>query len=485
MNRLYNIKRSALAAFLLFCTVFVIYSCRKDSNRANDTPSSDTELIANARRIFEASITKGKVNVSSAVNPGASVAKYIDWKDAYTAQISVGKIVMLPVKFSTTQFIQVGSHKLPLDSLARLFIYTGKQGGKHIEVVTRIPDSEYLANNSKSKKFSGIITVTDWWGNFIKAFKFKNGNVSLLGAPEFRSGDYNKYDVLKYKTTDWDCVTIEHGTCVYAGGSVDCHTDWYEWYCEYTGGGGNQDDSAAPYDYEYGGGGNNPPSQPQQPDPKDPCNEKAKVKAKAENAVVANQNQKLLNNLNSIEPKSGWEYGTEHRLSSWPNGTYQDVDIRTSEQANTYPAKFYWHPDFGYTIGFTHSHPGGTAPSPADLYTMVNSLTNANLISAGQNAINFYKENVTMTVVTKDNGNYAMTIKDWSAMEQFRSQYAANPETYNDTYTANAQQFGNEVALLTMFGSSINLYKADSNSTNYLPRTLSSNNIVGNKPCPN
>ena len=133
------------------------------------------------------------------------------------------------------------------------------------------------------------------------------------------------------------------------------------------------------------------------PDPS-PCIQKNKVRERAQNPVISSRNADLLTKAG----ESPYEFGTEQNLISWPGSNYMDRPIRSNEQTNTYTSQFTWDATNGYTVGFSHDHPLGSAPSPGDVYTMVKSLENANLQAAGTAAIAYYKSNVSMTTVTTD-----------------------------------------------------------------------------------
>ncbi|GGI50307.1 hypothetical protein GCM10011425_15190 [Mucilaginibacter galii] len=126
---------------------------------------------------------------------------------------------------------------------------------------------------------------------------------------------------------------------------------------------------------------------------KDPCLEKLKLAANAQNATIASQNNALLQKALASEP---FEYGTEHNLTSWPNGSYMNLPLRTNNLPNSYTSRFTWDSVNGYTLGFTHYHPRGTAFSPGDVYTMVKSLTSSTLQAAGSAAVKYYKDNATI-----------------------------------------------------------------------------------------
>jgi hypothetical protein len=53
------------------------------------------------------------------------------------------------------------------------------------------------------------------------------------------------------------------------------------------------------------------------------------------------------------------------------------VLVATAANPDQMVQPFTWDSTNGYTIGFTHDHPNGTGPSPADIFSMVISIHKA------------------------------------------------------------------------------------------------------------
>ncbi|HTD98564.1 MAG TPA: hypothetical protein VK668_04735 [Mucilaginibacter sp.] len=210
----------------------------------------------------------------------------------------------------------------------------------------------------------------------------------------------------------------------------------------------------------------------------DPCAQKVSVNSKAANSTIAQQNNQIRANTGANE------YGTEQNLSTFPGSTYLNTPVRTDGSPNTFNFNLTWNSTNGYTIGMAHSHPGGSAPSPADVFIMIDNLiTNQQLRTSGATAINFYKKNVSLTVITSIS-TYIVTIKNWDAFQASYSTYSDNNAAFEANYinTAATNQ-STEYALLSIFGSAINLYKASPGSTNFIPLTINNNQVIA-LPCP-
>jgi hypothetical protein len=232
----------------------------------------------------------------------------------------------------------------------------------------------------------------------------------------------------------------------------------------------------------------------------DPCVKKAKINAMAANKTIDSLNAILLADSNSTV-----EHGTNENLKAWPGNTFLGTNIGTGS-ASSFTPVFNWDSTFGFTIGWTHLHPGGTSESPDDIFVMIDNLSNTALQAAGSTAIQYYKNNVTMTVVTK-NGNFVVTVNDWGQLQTLFTTFKNSPlnttsglNAFDDDYVAKAQAYATAnpgapeseagaYALMTIFGSSINIFSAPKGSSVYTPLTLKTDaatnkKTVANLPCP-
>ncbi len=108
--------------------------------------------------------------------------------------------------------------KYSSSSFDKLVIYKDEKGNFHEEVIQVVIDQESLAKNLKKDKnqyFDGLIVVKNWAGDFIKALKFKNGN--LIGK-----GTNKPQQAKNLRPTEQICINYQ-----------DC-TEWEYWWCYYS-----------------------------------------------------------------------------------------------------------------------------------------------------------------------------------------------------------------------------------------------------------
>lgn len=88
-------------------------------------------------------------------------------------------------------------------------------------------------------------------------------------------------------------------------------------------------------------------------------------------------------------------------------------------------------------------------------------------------------------MVTAD-ATYMITIANYRALVAIGNSYNQNPDQFNTEYTktANDNAGSTEYALLSMFGGSINVFKANPNSSNFVPLVLKNGSVTQAAPCP-
>jgi hypothetical protein len=227
----------------------------------------------------------------------------------------------------------------------------------------------------------------------------------------------------------------------------------------------------------------------------DPCAQRKAIIAAATNTVVAALNQSIATSGNN----GAIEYGANLNLTNWQSSTptYMSTTVTPGGGSNWSPT-FSWDANSGYNIGSSHWHPGGTGPSPDDVFTMIANLTNTNntstnkLIASGANAIKFYKSNVSVTVETSTT-NYVVTVNNWGSLQtlytEYQNSYNATTHDYGfdqDFINAAASHSNSYTyALLSIFGDAINLYTAPAGSTTYTPVAINTtNSTVSTVTCP-
>jgi hypothetical protein len=218
-----------------------------------------------------------------------------------------------------------------------------------------------------------------------------------------------------------------------------------------------------------------------------------------QNSIISNQNNLIQSSTNTYQK----EYGVEQNLTTFPPGTtpvYKNITVRTDNSSNSFTPNFTWDSTNGYTIGVSHGHPLGGAPSPADLIYAYGKLNDPNLVAGGQVAIDYFKANFSITVVATKNGitdTYVVKIKDWTALATLYNTYKSNPSAANTAWQnegsaymqANSSASYGEVtsyASVKLYGNAVTILKKDSGTTKLVPLKIdSSNNKIVKNPCPN
>ena len=245
-----------------------------------------------------------------------------------------------------------------------------------------------------------------------------------------------------------------------------------------------------------GGSGNNgdDEDEEEEEEDKDPCDDADKNDGRADDPKINKMN-------NEIRDKStSKEFGAEQNLDTFPpenSSNYKDTAVRSDNNSASFKPNFTWNATDGYTIGISHGHPGGSAPSPADLVNAYSYLSNAELAAAGQEAMDYFKDNFTITAVTQD-ATYTVNITDWDRLGELYNDFKADRsgaiEAYKDQgkiYLETNRNISNRnadattFAALKMYGDAVTLTKREVGSSKSSPLKLSNNGSGFSKtPCP-
>jgi len=353
--------------------------------------------------------------------------------------------------------------------------------------MTIIADSGYLKNNHGKlanntyrhidRDFNGILVYSTPRGQVVNGWLYKNGKITnVISAAQAGTARMLKVTgtPLYQKTRD----------------VLNC-TDWYEhmYYGDeligsiylYTTCNDDGDQSLAP----PGDGGGSPPGGPGGPVVLDsvytPCGQVGHVDSIGKNSAGSNIYSQLVK-----DTYTGHEYGDEQNLASWPpNGNIINTPLTTDFADTQFTPTFTWDSVNGYTINITHEHPGGSAPSPADVFQLIIDMNNTNFKLAGASAANYYKNNASITVVTT-NATYVVTIANFDTLQSLANQYNNDMAGFNQNYTnvGNANGFSSEFALLSIFGNAINVFRASPNSSTFSIMSLDSSNNIQIINCP-
>ena len=225
--------------------------------------------------------------------------------------------------------------------------------------------------------------------------------------------------------------------------------------------------------------------------PPDPCAAAAKSDLKTSNAILAAQNA-------SIKTQSTTnEFGAEQNLTTFPvtaTPNYKNIAVRSSGSTSAFTPNFTWDATNGYTVGVSHGHPANGAPSPADLVYAYRNLSNPQLVAAGQAAIDYYKANFTISVVTQ-NEIYTINVKDWTALGTLYNAYQANPTAANTAWVNEGSSYATahpgasygDITTypgLKLYGSAVTITKKDNATVKSSPMKVDAAGNVVKTPCP-
>lgn len=189
---------------LLFFSLFLT-NCKKEGRF---TQSSTDPMIEKAKSYFTDSVLS---ITSTPVNPRAAAPRTVRWDQATVVSLSFGNAVLVPIKYQKELFIrttQGGQNNFQLSNLTKLLVYQVK-GGYHAEVITGLPDTNYLRYPSGS--FLGMVYTEDWSGNLLAHFLYTNKGVlkyAPSGPSSIRSLSATPLE-LCYQITGYNYSTAE------------------------------------------------------------------------------------------------------------------------------------------------------------------------------------------------------------------------------------------------------------------------------------
>lgn len=197
----------------------IIFACNKKEEAPPANAASESEIIDAAYNYFNAEVIPD-------VNKNKRPDKFPLWSGAKVIQDNTGTIVTVPVFISKAKYITIsdGSH-ISATEMTFLKIYTNPKGVTHYEVVTQIPDKDYLLGKLP---FKGVTKVEDWKGNFLSAWTNKNNKISpATFSTSIRKSPSTETTAPTICTvTDWyDCRTFDDGAhwdCNYKSTTMVC-----------------------------------------------------------------------------------------------------------------------------------------------------------------------------------------------------------------------------------------------------------------------
>ncbi len=205
---------------------------------------------------------------------------------------------------------------------------------------------------------------------------------------------------------------------------------------------------------------------------KNPCDEKKTIDNNMKDPAFS----KPLNDLRDKLATSPNEWGVEQVLSSTDiNRKWIQKTPYSDNNVDRIHSNFTWNAGDGYTIGFAHSHPSGSAPSPQDILDLVDKALTSPAFKLYPSDQNFFINNASITVVTKDN-NYIITLNDWDKIKTLYESFKSDPVAFEENFLnqSNKLQYG-LAGLLSIFGSAINIYVDPLDGGGVIPVKLDNN----------
>ncbi|WP_462267186.1 hypothetical protein [Mucilaginibacter sp.] len=536
--------KSYFALLCLTALMGLIYSCRKDKAASGEPPAAkDNSLVADVRSWYQKNAPALTASTGSSglqtlsTGEGGSSKSWSDglnplWDSTHTFQRDSYEVVEAPLNNATLYFVEnqtsVNPTTMGKNYTKTAYVFTRNKAGSFSAYLMVIigdpayvnnPANHFQINNYQTREanFSGKVLYYNLGGRLLSGYRYKDGQINgtvtqVAGPAGTAASPALRTEALKTLLRDAGgcetrAITIMHYSCVSAGDSAPYCTPYYTttYYqiCDDGSGGGSGGGGTGGGSGGGGGGGGgtfppapNPPTDPDNNDPADPCKQAKYVSAKAQNATVKDQND----HINAYTSANNAEYGTNQKLSS-PDGSGTPINTQvTPGQTSTWQPTPTWNSTDGYTVGFSHGHPGGAGPSPADVWAIFLPIfMNNDLKLAPQAQRDFYQLNASVTTLMP-NGSYIVTIKDWSKItdiynalysnQQQENAFKAQYQTYADNFARDTQSddigMAGAYALMKMFPDAINVYAADTNSTVYHALALdnSSSTPAVKNPCP-
>jgi hypothetical protein len=204
---------------------------------------------------------------------------------------------------------------------------------------------------------------------------------------------------------------------------------------------------------------------PYDPEPQEPQTDVSIVKNPCDERQTIDKNMKIpaysapLKELRDKLATSPNEWGVEQVLSAkYGAGKWIQKPIYSDGKIDQLKSNFTWNDKDGYTVGFVHSHPNGSTPTPQDIFDIVEWALDSPEFQSGWIEQDFFVNNASVTIVTKSN-NFIVTLNDWNQIKSLHESFKSNPAAFEDNFQAKSAEYRSGVAALSViFGSSINLY---------------------------
>lgn len=223
---------------ILYCFFLLFLACGEEKSPESNAIVNPISVSTLATNIKEAQVTYDQsvaksANLRQATSNKKSLKtrnKKVFWNEARIETINDEKRLVIPFELEDEIFVNLPDGQRLSYSQTSYFTAYKKNGAYKFEVITQLPDLDFLSYGKTMKDFSGTILIDDEAGNFLKGFKVKNRQYYPLSKPE-NSPNARKMDQAFCTTVDWFSCASANG-----GASWDCSYMYTETICDSSGG---------------------------------------------------------------------------------------------------------------------------------------------------------------------------------------------------------------------------------------------------------
>lgn len=246
-------RKTAILSFFLL----LFFSCDTERDTVVDSLSKSISAnnmsvnIKEARASYEDLINR-KSNFREAKKnekKAKTSKKKLFWNEAHIQTINNQQRLVVPFQLDQEIYAQYADGaRIPFSQTSYFTAYM-KNGQYEYEIITEIPDLDFLLYAKKMADFSGTVLIEDTFGNFIKGYKIKNKLAYDLTVRE-SSPNGRLRDQVYCTTVDWYSCASGDG-----GSTWTCTRMYTEVVCETSGGGGGTNTYGVIGDWTPTGGG--------------------------------------------------------------------------------------------------------------------------------------------------------------------------------------------------------------------------------------
>ncbi len=214
---------------MLWLVVFLLAGCLDDQPFKDQSLTADENIIEMARHFHEQEsidiIYRESNDARKFKSFRGALEKVVRWESARKINLSVGVAVVVPLEFKQDMYVKQDENgpEIDIEYTTYLLIYKGVDQMMHSEMVTSIPDKSYIEAAGEAPKFTGLIIVEDWQGNFLKGYK-NTANESDVLLPPTKTVSSGR--VMCQDTYWYSCVTVGESTmCSYDYTETSCYSD--------------------------------------------------------------------------------------------------------------------------------------------------------------------------------------------------------------------------------------------------------------------